>query len=362
MAEPDRLTDITVTATAASQAEVDSLKEPYPVPSTGWPSNDNPNSNPKILHYTDHMNTVNLAEQVDQDNEYLFSRGRDWNVVYVTYSPETSGIYKLQLDIPDGCKDADTLMLQDFQVEQTVLTATCTQDGTKTAKCSRCDETKTVTDKGSKLGHNFKDRVCTRCGAWDSQCDNKDKCPTHGYTDVDQDQWYHDFVDYAVSKGVMTGTSTEPLRFEPESTLTRAQMVEALWKLEGKPKGTKAPEFTDVKKDDWFYGSLCWAYSEGLAEGMGDGTFRPNDALTREQMVTFLYRYAKLKGMSVKADAIPETYTDRDQVQEYAQKPFAWAIQTKIVNGMTDTTLEPQGLSKRCQLAKILVQYLKLSD
>lgn len=239
--------------------------------------------------------------------------------------------------------------------------ATCTEDGTKTRECTVCHTKQTVADTGSKLGHDYKDRVCTRCGAWESACDGGETCPTHGYTDVDQALWYHDYVDFVVANGVMTGTCAEPLRFEPESILTRAQMVEALWKLEGKPQVDKAPAFTDVKKDDWFYASLSWAYSIDLAQGVGNDLFQPDAKLTREQMVTFLYRYAKYKGLDVTAAAIPGSYTDASDVSKYAREPFAWAIEHEIVQGMTSTTLMPQGQSKRSFLAKILTQYLKLA-
>ena len=239
--------------------------------------------------------------------------------------------------------------------------ATCTEDGTKTRECTVCHTKQTVADTGSKLGHDYKDRVCTRCGAWESACDGGETCPTHGYTDVDQALWYHDYVDFVVANGVMTGTCAEPLRFEPESILTRAQMVEALWKLEGKPQVDKAPAFTDVKKDDWFYASLSWAYSIDLAQGVGNDLFQPDAKLTREQMVTFLYRYAKYKGLDVTAAAIPGSFTDASDVSKYAREPFAWAIEHEIVQGMTSTTLVPQGQSKRSFLAKILTQYLKLA-
>lgn len=192
--------------------------------------------------------------------------------------------------------------------------ATCTQDGTKTAVCDVCGAKDTKPDVGSKLGHTYKDMECIRCGLLKTGCDGKTDCPTKNYTDVKKDAWYHTqgYVDYVVTRGVMTGTGTNPLRFEPDEKVTRAQMVETLWKMEGKPKITAAEAdkaasaFTDVNRDAWYTGSIYWAYTKGLAEGMGDQKFAPDDSMTREQMVTFLYRYAKFKGADVTARRAPD--------------------------------------------------------
>ena len=175
-------------------------------------------------------------------------------------------------------------------------------------------------------------------------------------------------MDYVVTRGVMTGTSTKPLRFEPDENITRAQMVETLWKMEGKPKITAAEAdkaasaFTDVNRDAWYTGSIYWAYTKGLAEGMGDQKFAPDDSMTREQMVTFLYRYAKFKGVDVTAGEIPTRFSDRAKVGGFAKPAMAWAVKHGIITGMNTTpeTIAPQGNASRAQLAKIMTVYLRL--
>ena len=201
-------------------------------------------------------------------------------------------------------------------------------------------------------------------------CDGKTNCPTKDYADVKKDAWYHTqgYVDYVVTRGVMTGTGTTPLRFEPDEKVTRAQMVETLWKMEGKPKITAAEAdkaasaFTDVNRDAWYTGSIYWAYTKGLAEGMGDQKFAPDDSMTREQMVTFLYRYAKFKGADVTAGELPTRFCDRTKVGDYAKAPMAWAAKHQIITGMNTTpeTIAPQGTALRGQLAKILTVYLQM--
>lgn len=196
-------------------------------------------------------------------------------------------------------------------------------------------------------------------------CDGKTDCPTRDYADVDKDAWYHTggYVDDVVARGVMTGTGTNPPCFEPDKTLTRAQMVEALWKLEGKPRTAKKVPFTDLEAA-WYQDSLAWAYQNGIARGISSTAFEPDGAITREQMVTFLYRYAEFKGADVTAGALPAQFSDRARVGDYAKPAMAWAVKHKIITGMDTApeTIAPQGTALRAQLAKILTVYLQMMD
>ena len=246
--------------------------------------------------------------------------------------------------------------------------ASCRANGTKTAVCDLCGTAKdTQSDPGSKLEHNYQNGICTVCGAvsFKTDCDGQTGCATKDYTDVVKNNWYHTegYVDYVVARGIMTGTSTNPLLFAPEAVVTRAQMVETLWKMDGKPAVQNTAPFTDLPQA-WYQSSISWAYENGIAQGIGNHQFNPEGTLTREEMVTFLYRYAKFKGVDVSIAKIPKRFSDSGSVSEFAVPAMAWAIDSGIISGMgtTPETIAPQGLSKRSQLAKVLTVYLRMSE
>ena len=239
--------------------------------------------------------------------------------------------------------------------------ATCTTEGVKTYSCA-CGETKT--EKIAATRHSYDKSVCTQCGTLKTGCTGEEGCPIHDYTDVNAAAWYHrdGYIDYVVSNGIMVGTSKQILSFEPEAEMTRAHMIQALWNLAGKPKSDYKPRFTDVKETSWYYPALAWACEKELVKGLPDGTFAPDEALTRDQMVTFLYRYAKLEGKDTCASEIPDTFSDRDTIMPFAKDAFAWAIDRGLINGMKTTpeTLAPLMKAERAQMAKILTVYLTM--
>ena len=179
------------------------------------------------------------------------------------------------------------------------------------------------------------------------------------FTDVKEDAWYYEAVLYAMQEGYFKGVTATT--FAPESKLSRAMAVTVLYRMAGEPEVTGTVTFTDVKEDAYYYQALVWAVENGITTGMDDTRFAPNANVTREQMVTFLYRYAKTNGADVSKQADLSQYRDVKQVSEYAEEAMAWAVGSGILQGMEQNLLAPRGTATRAQAAAILMRYSELA-
>lgn len=182
-------------------------------------------------------------------------------------------------------------------------------------------------------------------------CDGGDDCPSHSYTDVDISEWYHDGVDYAIRNELMTGKA-EGI-FDPDGITTRAEMAGILWNLEGQPVVNYLMNFTDVTEGKWYTEAIRWAASEKIISGFDDGTFKPEDAITREQMALILCHYAEYKGYDTAKLADLTGYTDADKVSSWAADAMQWAVAEGLIGGTSSTTLSPSGDSTRAQAATV---------
>ena len=172
------------------------------------------------------------------------------------------------------------------------------------------------------------------------------------FIDVAPNAWYKDAVQYAYAGGLMTGVSADA--FAPEQTTTRAMIVRILARLEG-VTSAQAAGFADVS-DEWYATAVNWAANVGVVNGYEDNTFRPNTAITREQLAAILMNYATYKGEAVSARADLTTYTD--QPSTWAEETMQWAVAEGLISGVTEDTLQPQGNATRAQVAAILQRFL----
>ena len=172
------------------------------------------------------------------------------------------------------------------------------------------------------------------------------------FSDIAPDAWYKDAVQYAYDNGLMTGVSDT--EFAPEATTTRAMIVSILARLEG-VESAEAAGFADVD-DEWYATAVNWAANVGVVNGYEDNTFRPNTAITREQLAAMLMNYAACKGEDVSARADLSAYTD--QPSTWAQEAMQWAVAEGLITGVTADTLQPQGAATRAQVAAILQRFL----
>ena len=174
------------------------------------------------------------------------------------------------------------------------------------------------------------------------------------FTDVKTGDWFYEAVQYVYDKGMMTGVSAD--RFAPASTTTRGMIVTILYRLENEPAVSGGSAFTDVESGAWYADAVAWAAANDIVNGTSATTFAPNSPITREQMAAILYRYAAYKGYDVSQKADLSGYTDAASISGYAKDALAWANAQKLITGVTDTTLNPQGSATRAQVATILMR------
>ena len=175
------------------------------------------------------------------------------------------------------------------------------------------------------------------------------------FTDVPASHWAHDDITYVYENDLMNGTDGS--LFSPESTTTRAQVVTVLYRLAGQPAADWANPFWDVPASAWFHDAVTWAWENDITGGVSSTHFGAGNAVTREQLATFLYRYAQDQGYDTSARADLSGYSDAGLVSSYATEALSWANATGLIIGTTATTLSPKGSATRAQVATILSRF-----
>ena len=176
------------------------------------------------------------------------------------------------------------------------------------------------------------------------------------FTDVAEDAWYYGAVSYVAQRGLMTGVSSNV--FTPDATLTRAQLVQILYALEGRPAVSSASAFTDVASGAWYANAVSWAAASGVASGVGSGAFGPNDPLTREQLALILYRYAQNQGYDTTQGGMAvREFADYASISNWALEAVQWAVNAGLISGTGNGMLSPNGTATRAQVAVILMQF-----
>ena len=172
------------------------------------------------------------------------------------------------------------------------------------------------------------------------------------FKDVAEGSWYTDAVAYVYEKGLMNGT--EPTVFSPDQALTRAQLVTILWRMAGEPKVSAALPFSDVEAGDWYAEAVRWAAARKLTAR--SGSFGPGEALRREETADLLWNYAKLAGadVSVGEDTNILSYNDAFDIREGYAPALQWAVGAGVIQGTGAGNLDPRGRLTRAQTAVLL--------
>lgn len=176
----------------------------------------------------------------------------------------------------------------------------------------------------------------------------------HPFLDVPAGSWYEPYVEYVYSNALMNGTSQT--QFAPDRTMTRAMLVTGLYRMEDEPAVSGSHPFTDVP-DSWYSDAVAWAYENAIVKGITATTFCPNNNVSREQMVTFFYRYAAYQKMDTSKRAQLGGYEDHASIASYAADPFSWAVAEGIINGTSSTQLSPVQTANRAQCATIIQRF-----
>lgn len=167
--------------------------------------------------------------------------------------------------------------------------------------------------------------------------------------------WAFDGILYCVENGLMVGKSSTT--FDPNGTLTRAELATVLYRLDGSPAVTSSANFTDVPSGKWFSKPVAWASQEGIVKGYADGSFKPNAPVTRQELATMFYRYMGQPSVSGSLD-----FPDVGDVNSYAKASMTWAVENGLIYGSKvngQTILSPTSTATRAQVATILMRFCK---
>ena len=190
---------------------------------------------------------------------------------------------------------------------------------------------------------------------WDKFVNNAYIVTAGKYEDVSPSSWYYDAVEYVDNKGLMSGVSST--KFAPDNNVTRAMFVTMLYRLDKEPN-VVAVNYSDVPADSWYRNAVSWASRKNISKGVTENRFSPDTNITREQLVTILYRFAKYKNKSTSADKFNiKSFLDNNEVSEYAVEPMNWAIQNNLISGTNELKLSPHGVATRAQAAIILQRF-----
>lgn len=177
-----------------------------------------------------------------------------------------------------------------------------------------------------------------------------------GFPDVDPGAWYVSELDYAIENGLMSGYADG--RFAPSDKITRGQLAVMLWRVAGEPK-RDAANFSDVDYTAFYGGAIEWARYTGVISGYANGTFGPNDPVTREQVATMIANYAdRVAALRTGSDGRKlDHLADADSVSSFARSPMGWAVDNGLISGDLSSGVAralPQGYADRSQVTKMV--------
>ena len=277
----------------------------------------------------------------------------------------------------------------DYQFTKNVAPA-CTDGGYDLYTCSGCGATErrnltdaaghkwdggTVTTAPTETTPGVRTFTCTVCGdireetipaTGASTCTGGPSCPSYGLHDVaGPDYWAHKGIDYCVRNRLMNGVGAGT--FSPDTACTRAQIVKILYNLSGNQTDYSYYylPFTDVAPGAWYYNAVAWAYYNDVTSGTSATMFTPNAAITRQQLVTFLYRYTVKYAPEFTGNAAPiSAFPDADSVANWAYAAMSWAVGNGLIQGNAHDNgldyLDPNGSATRAQTATIIMRYCQL--
>ena len=221
-------------------------------------------------------------------------------------------------------------------------------------------------DDLSKIGYNDSAETYVYNGEVNKPIQTLDIVPNHLctlYSDHTNWAWATPYNCFVIENGIMGSVNAGSKYFDTNGTVTRGMVVTVLYRLAGSPALSDADyakyneKFSDVKKDDWYYNAVVWAFSKGVTAGISDTSFAPQQKTSREQIVTFFWRFSDFLGYDNSGEDILDYYDDSSEVSSYAIPAFQWSVTYGIVNGTSDTTLSPKDSCTRGQMAKIIAYF-----
>jgi hypothetical protein len=181
--------------------------------------------------------------------------------------------------------------------------------------------------------------------------------PAAKFTDI-SGHWAENAIREAIQRGLFNGVSETS--FDPNGTLSRAMIITVLWRLSGSPAPQGNVSFSDLEAGKWYSGPIAWAAENGIVQGYEDGRFGTNDDVSRDQIVTIIFRYAEQSGMDMSGRADISGFADADAVPSWATDATAWAVNAGLIRGRDDNTLSPAAGATRAELATIMIRFLDM--
>ncbi len=173
------------------------------------------------------------------------------------------------------------------------------------------------------------------------------------FTDVSFGSWYEESVWYAYEQGLMVGKGQR--KFDPNGRLTRGELVQILYNKEGRPQELYDNLFVDVKNGIWYEKAVSWAAAQKVVSGDGNGKFRPNGSITRQEVAVMLYQYSDCP----EAVGSLDSFSDCGKVSRWAEKAMSWCVESGILHGKGNGILDPLGKATRAEIAVMLATYCK---
>ncbi|MBQ1251522.1 MAG: S-layer homology domain-containing protein, partial [Firmicutes bacterium] len=177
------------------------------------------------------------------------------------------------------------------------------------------------------------------------------------FTDI-PDAWYQDAIRFVYENGIMNGMT--PTTFEPGTTLSRAMYITMIWRMEGEPAANGENTYTDVKDDFWYTDAIIWGTEVGIVNGYGDGIFKPEGNVTRQEMAKMMYCYAEYKGADMSATADFSAFKDGEKVASWAAPYMSWAVGSELMKGDPNGNLNPAGKATRAEAATVIMRFAEL--
>lgn len=279
----------------------------------------------------------------------------------------------------------------DYGTTERTVPATCGKAGRVDTICDNCGEVVSTRELPPTGAHDWGNGVvttaptettpgvrtftCTVCGqtrteaipaTGASTCTGGPSCPSYGLHDVaGPGYWAHEGIDYCVRNRLMSGVGAGT--FSPDTACTRAQIVKILYNRSGNQTDYSYYylPFTDVAPGAWYYNAVAWAYYNDVTSGTSATMFTPNAAITRQQLVTFLYRYTVKYAPEFTGNAAPiSAFPDAGSVANWAYAAMSWAVGNGLIQGNAHDNgldyLDPNGSATRAQTATIIMRYCQL--
>lgn len=178
------------------------------------------------------------------------------------------------------------------------------------------------------------------------------------FTDINEKDWFYDEVLKVFEKEIMAGTSDT--KFSPYIGTSRAMIATIIHRMENKPNYMESNPFNDVLEDKWYTDGITWCAEHKIVKGYGEGIFKPDQIVTREELCAILYRYAQYKGLDVTQKAQLSSFVDESEVGNWAKESVSYAVKAKMVKGNDHNQLQPKKQATRAEVATVVLNLSEL--